>query len=79
MIGDLQQLAPVVTPQDETLLRDHYTTPYFFGSNALAQIPYVTIELKKVYRQQNERFLALLNNVRETALNSLILLCLIPG
>lgn len=65
MIGDLQQLAPVVTPQDETLLRDHYTTPYFFGSNALAQIPYVTIELKKVYRQQNERFLALLNNVRE--------------
>ncbi|MDE5941827.1 MAG: AAA family ATPase [Muribaculaceae bacterium] len=65
MIGDLQQLAPVVTPQDEVLLRQHYSTPYFFGSNALAQIPYVTIELKRVYRQQNRRFVELLNNVRE--------------
>lgn len=64
MIGDLQQLAPVVTPQDEALLRGHYSTPYFFGSKALAQIPYVTIELTKVYRQQNSRFIELLNNVR---------------
>lgn len=65
MIGDLQQLAPVVTPADEALLRPYYSTPYFFGSNALAQIPYVTIELTKVYRQQNERFVSLLNNVRD--------------
>lgn len=39
MIGDLQQLAPVLTPQDEAMLRNHYSTPYFFGSHALAQIP----------------------------------------
>ncbi len=70
MIGDLQQLAPVVTPQDEVLLRGHYSTPYFFGSNALAQIPYVTIELTKVYRQQNEGFVNLLNHVRENCLSS---------
>lgn len=70
MIGDLQQLAPVVTPQDEALLRDHYSTPYFFGSNALARIPYVTIELKRVYRQQNQRFVELLNNVRENRLTA---------
>ena len=68
MIGDLQQLAPVVTPQDEALLRGHYSTPYFFGSTALARIPYVTIELTKVYRQQHPQFLDLLNNVRSNSL-----------
>lgn len=70
MIGDLQQLAPVVTPQDEALLRGHYDTPYFFGSNALAQIPYVTIELTRVYRQHNERFVELLNHVRDNRLTT---------
>lgn len=65
MIGDLQQLAPVVTPRDEALMAPYYTSPYFFGSHALAQIPYMTIELQKVYRQQNPTFIELLNHVRE--------------
>ena len=68
MIGDLQQLAPVVTPRDEEILRAHYSTPYFFGSHALAQIPYVTICLEKVYRQQNTTFVELLNHVRDNCL-----------
>lgn len=68
MIGDLQQLAPVVTPADEVMLRDHYSTPYFFGSKALQQIPYVTIRLNKVYRQQNGRFVELLNHLRDSSL-----------
>lgn len=68
MIGDLLQLAPVLTPQDEALLRPHYSTPYFFGSKALAQIPYITIELQKVYRQQNRRFVGLLNDIRDNRL-----------
>ena len=65
MIGDLQQLTPVVTPEDEQMLGPYYDTPYFFGSKALAEIDYVTIQLKKVYRQQDEAFLALLNHIRE--------------
>ncbi len=69
MIGDLQQLAPVVTPRDEEILRDHYSTPYFFGSHALAQIPYVTIRLEKVFRQQNAEFVELLNHVRDNRLS----------
>ncbi len=40
MIGDLQQLAPVVTPQEEHLLGQHYDTPFFFSSNALKQVGY---------------------------------------
>lgn len=64
MIGDLQQLSPVLTPADEEFLGRYYPSPYFFGSRALQQIDYVTIELSKVYRQQNRSFIDLLNNVR---------------
>lgn len=65
MIGDLQQLAPVVTEQEAQLINKYYDTPFFFGSHALQQMNYVTIELKEVYRQSDEKFLALLNNIRE--------------
>ena len=65
MIGDLQQLTPVVTPEDEVLLKPYYDTPYFFGSKALQQIEYVTILLDKVYRQEDATFLDVLNHIRE--------------
>ena len=65
MIGDLQQLTPVVTPDDERILKPYYDTPYFFGSKALSEIDYVTIQLEKVYRQQDDTFLSLLNHIRE--------------
>ena len=48
MIGDLQQLTPVVTPEDAEILNPYYDTPYFFGSKALQQIDYVTIQLEQV-------------------------------
>ena len=64
MIGDLQQLTPVVTSDEEQLLRSYYDTPYFFGSKALQQIDYVTIQLTHVYRQQDESFIEILNEVR---------------
>lgn len=65
MIGDLQQLTPVVTPEDEALLKPYYDTPYFFGSKALQQIEYVTILLSQVFRQEDSNFLEVLNHVRE--------------
>jgi len=64
MIGDLAQLTPVVTPEDERLLKPYYDTPYFFGSKALQQIDYVTIQLEHVYRQQDTSFIDILNEVR---------------
>ena len=64
MIGDLAQLTPVVTPEDEQLLKPYYDTPYFFGSKALSQIDYVTIQLEHVYRQQDASFINILNEVR---------------
>ena len=64
MIGDLAQLTPVVTPEDERMLKPYYDTPYFFGSKALQQIDYVTIQLEHVYRQQDMSFIEILNQVR---------------
>ena len=64
MIGDLQQLAPVVTDEDLQLLSPYYPTPYFFDSRALGMTDYVTIELKEVYRQQDETFISILNSIR---------------
>ncbi len=65
MIGDLHQLTPVVTAEDERILNGYYDTPYFFGSHALQLINYVTIELTHVYRQENQSFIALLNHIRD--------------
>jgi hypothetical protein len=65
MIGDLAQLTPVVTPEDERLLKPYYDTPYFFGSKALQQINYVTIQLSHIYRQQDSSFVEILNQIRE--------------
>jgi hypothetical protein len=65
MIGDLAQLTPVVTPEDERLLKPYYDTPYFFGSKALQQINYVTIQLSHIYRQLDSSFVEILNQIRE--------------
>lgn len=65
MIGDLQQLSPVVKDSEVHLLKPHYETFYFFGSHALKQSHYVTIELKTIYRQTDEQFVNILNAIRE--------------
>ena len=64
MIGDLFQLPPVVREQDWQLLQPHYASPYFFSSRALGRTEMVTIELKHIYRQADNRFIDLLNRVR---------------
>lgn len=65
LIGDLQQLSPVIKDNEWELLKSVYDTPYFFSSKALAQASYHTVELKTVYRQQDVSFISLLNKIRE--------------
>lgn len=69
MIGDLQQLSPVVKPQEWDLLRSYYKTMYFFSSMAFQQADAIAIELKHIYRQKNENFIAILNEIRNNTLS----------
>lgn len=64
LIGDLQQLPPVTKEDEWEILKPYYNTPFFFGSRALQQSKYLTIELKKIYRQNDQKFINLLNKIR---------------
>lgn len=68
LIGDLMQLSPVTKNDEWAMLSPHYQTPYFFSSNALRKLPYVTIELSRIYRQQDDSFINILAKVRAGAL-----------
>ena len=69
MIGDLQQLPPVVRNDDWEILRDYYSTMFFFGSKALQSTNYIPIELKHIYRQSDDLFISLLNRVRDNKID----------
>jgi tRNA uridine 5-carbamoylmethylation protein Kti12 len=73
MIGDLHQLPPVVNSAEWTLLQSHFSTPYFFGSNALKESKPVVIQLKKIYRQADKHFIAILNKVRQGKIDKSVL------
>ena len=69
MIGDLQQLPPVVKNEEWSLLRNHYETPFFFSSRAFLQSQHISIELTHVYRQKDESFIKILNEIRNNQLS----------
>lgn len=76
MIGDIQQLPPVVKESERPFMEQVYSSPFFFNSKVLQRLPYVTIQLEKVHRQSDRIFLDILNEVRsgmpgDAALNEL--------
>ena len=68
-IGDLYQLPPVV--RDEYVLKQYYNSPFFFDSYALKELPLITLELTTVYRQKDEKFLEILNEIRDGAVSDI--------
>ncbi|WP_026474820.1 helix-turn-helix domain-containing protein [Alkaliflexus imshenetskii] len=68
MIGDLQQLAPVVKDDEWRLLQTYYKGPFFFQSKVLELFPPETIELTHIFRQSDTIFIDLLNQIRENRL-----------
>lgn len=69
MIGDLQQLSPVVKPDEWRILQNYYDSPYFFNSTALSRAELIPIELKHIYRQSDPHFIELLGRVRDNQLD----------
>ncbi len=70
MIGDIEQLPPVVKDEEWLLLKEYYETPYFFSSLALKRSNYLCVELTKVYRQNDENFVNILNKIRNKSISS---------
>ncbi len=65
LIGDLYQLPPIVKDDEWNVLRRYYDSMHFFEARSLKESGYAHIELDKIFRQQDERFIAILNNFRE--------------
>lgn len=63
-IGDLHQLPPVVKSSEWSLMGQFYNSAYFFDALALQNNPPIYIELEKIYRQADQVFINLLNNLR---------------
>lgn len=69
-IGDMLQLPPVVKEDEWTELRNYYNSMFFFDARALHYDTPVYIELEKIYRQSDDRFIGLLNNLRKNTITS---------
>lgn len=63
-VGDLYQLPPVVTTPEKEIFSTHYKTPYFFSAHAFRTREIEIIELEKIYRQKDQDFVDLLNQIR---------------
>ena len=69
VIGDLFQLSPVVRSNVQDVLSIYYKSPYFFDSLVWKDSDAVIIELKTVYRQEEEEFIDILNAIRSGSVN----------
>lgn len=69
LIGDAFQLPPIVQNDQWNILKEYYATPFFFSSLVLKEINHKYIELKKIYRQQDIKFINLLNKIRINQVN----------
>lgn len=62
LIGDTFQLPPI--DKEWHILKPYYKSSFFFSSNVILENKPVYIELKKIYRQNEQEFIELLNRVR---------------
>jgi hypothetical protein len=69
-IGDLYQLPPVAQRPEWNILQEYYASPFFFDSNIIKEQMPLLIELKTIYRQKDDSFVALLNKVRNNNLDA---------
>ena len=64
LVGDIYQLEPVLKEEDRQLLQPYYASSYFFDAKVFQNYPLVSIELNKVYRQNDPSFISILDHIR---------------
>lgn len=70
LIGDTFQLPPIADKEQWTILSKFYKTPFFFSSKIIEQSTPLYIQLKKIYRQNEQEFIDLLDRVRVSQVNA---------
>jgi len=68
-IGDLLQLPPVVRDEEWRTLRNYYKGKFFFHSHVVQNNPPLYIELSKIFRQTDDAFISILNNLRNNQIS----------
>ena len=71
LVGDTFQLEPVIKDDERQLLQPFYTSIYFFNARVWQEMPLVSIELKKVYRQKDTEFIGILDRIRTNTFSSI--------
>lgn len=68
LVGDAYQLPPIVKKEEQEILKSSYDGIFFFDSKVMEQIinnnQLIYVELQKVYRQNDSKFIELLDRVR---------------
>ena len=65
LVGDIFQLEPVIKEDEWHLMQPFYASAYFFSAKVWQEMQLVSIELRKVYRQTDLQFIALLDRIRQ--------------
>jgi len=68
-IGDLLQLPPVIRDEEWSTLKKYYKGKFFFHSHVIQQNPPLYIELSKIFRQTDDAFISILNNLRNNQIS----------
>lgn len=69
IIGDLFQLPPVLTQEENDIFYDRYDNPFFFGAKSFQKEDFSFIEFTKIFRQSEQVFINLLNKIRDNSLD----------
>ena len=64
LVGDIYQLEPVIKEDERRMLHPYYPTSFFFGARVWREMRLVSIELHKVYRQNDPAFISILDHIR---------------
>lgn len=70
LVGDVYQLEPVLKEEDWQLLQPYYPSKFFFDAHVFRSFQLVCIELQKVYRQRDDKFISILDHIRTSTITN---------